>query len=110
MKMESEKRYLICALQASLLENHKVRYENIYDMFCQTLKSLQYVEYDITWIHYEQIKASRRAAEVKTEATPSIYNHQDTTQKPPDNDSDGCNTSSTIEVMNSVNISSARFW
>ena len=33
MKMESEKRYLICALQASLLENHKVKYENIYDMF-----------------------------------------------------------------------------
>ena len=32
MKTESEKRYLICALQASLLENHKVKYENIYDM------------------------------------------------------------------------------
>jgi hypothetical protein len=28
MKTESEKRYLICALQASLLENHKVLYQN----------------------------------------------------------------------------------
>ena len=108
MKMESEKRYLICALQASLLENHKVKYENIYDMCFVSVKSLQYVEYDITWIHYEQIKASRRAAEVKTEATPSIYNHQDTAQKPPDNDSYDPNASTTNEVMTSVNIGSSR--
>ena len=48
MKMESEKRYLICALQASLLENHKVKYENIYDILFVSIKSLQYVEYEIT--------------------------------------------------------------
>ena len=57
----------------------------------------------------KQIKASRRAAEVKTEATPSIYNHQDTTQKPQDNDSYDPNTSTTNEVMTSVNISFSRF-
>ena len=78
-------------------------------MICFCLKFLQYVEYDTTWIHYKQIKASRRAAEVKTEATPSIYNHQDTAQKPPDNDSYDPNTSTTNEVMTSVNISFSRF-
>ena len=57
----------------------------------------------------KQIKASRRAAEVKTEATPSIYNHQDTTQKPPDNDSFDPHTSTTNEVMTSVTISFAHF-